>query len=55
MSAFKRRREQATSTGGEMASDEELFDELEHELGIDRDAAVCSSAIAAQYASKCCS
>jgi hypothetical protein len=51
---FRERRANATARGGPVPSDEELFDDLEHDLGIDHDASVCSSAVDAQYASKCC-
>ena len=51
---FRERRANATREHGNTPPDEELFDDLEHDLGIDLDAAVCSSAAAANYASRCC-
>lgn len=51
---FIERRANATAEGGPVPPDEELFDALEHDLGIDKDAAVCSSAVDAKYAFKCC-
>lgn len=51
---FKERRANLTALHGTAPPDEELFDHFEHELGIDKEASVCSSAVEAQYASKCC-
>lgn len=51
---FRERREKAAAKRGRVPSDEELFDDLEHDLGIDREAPVCSSAVDSQYAAKCC-
>ena len=51
---FRERRANATRDHGTAPPDEELFDDLEASLGIDRAAPVCSSAVDARYASKCC-
>jgi hypothetical protein len=51
---FRDRRAKAAARGGPVPADEELFDALEHDLGIDKDSAVCSSAADANYATKCC-
>ena len=51
---FREKRANATREHGTAPPDEELLDDLEHDLGIDLDAAVCSSAAAANYASRCC-
>lgn len=56
MDIFKERRDAAAATaqGSTAPSDEQLLDELERDMGIDGSAAVCSSAVDAQYASRCC-
>ena len=46
--------EEATALGGEVLTEEQLFDELEKATGIESGATVCGSAVDAQYASKCC-
>ena len=51
---FKERRAAAVAKGGSTPPDEELFDDLEHALGLDYKAPVCSSAADAGYAAKCC-
>ena len=52
---FRERREAAAAQSGRTPTDEELFDELEDKLGINKAAAVCESAIKADYTSQCCS
>lgn len=54
MNDFKERRAKATAKGGPVPTDEELLDALEQDLGVNKEAAVCSSAVDAHYASQCC-